>query len=156
MAEATANGEIARIETVLFLQHVDLFSFCKAEEILRIAGIARERRYPAGARIYEQTGPAEMFYLVVHGEVKLQGADGPSTTIGRLQSFGVRDILCGRLRAQNAIAARETLALAIEADDFFDLLANNIDIVKTLFRNLLRDGASSTGSTGAGGPGLLT
>jgi CRP-like cAMP-binding protein len=146
-------SELTRIEIVVALQSSDLFAFCKAEEILRIAGIARERRYPAGARIYQQSDPAEMLYLVVHGEVKLQGADGPPGVIGRLQSFGVREILCGRLHDQDAIATRETLALAIEADDFFDLLANNIDIVKSLFRNLLHDGASPNGSSGDEGPG---
>ena len=148
-------SELTRIEIVVALQSSDLFAFCKAEEILRIAGIARQRRYAAGTRIYEQSGPAEMLYLVVHGEVALQGADGPAGTIERLQSFGVREILCGRLHDQDATASRETLALAIESDDFFDLLANNIDIVKSLFRNLLQDGASSTGagSTGAGGTG---
>lgn len=136
-------SELTRIQIVVALQSSDLFAFCKAEEILRIAGIAREHRYPAGARIYEQGGPAEMLYLVVHGEVKLQGDDGPPRTIGRLQTFGVREILCGRLRPQDAIAAGETLVLAIEADDFFDLLANNIDIVKALFRNLLQDGTKA-------------
>lgn len=131
--------DLTRIETVVALQSSDLFAFCKAEEILRIAGITRQRFYPAGTRIYEQSGPAEMLYLVVHGEVTLKGADRPSRTIGRLQSFGVRAILCGRLHDQDATATRETLTLGIEANDFFDLLANNIDIVKSLFRNLLRD-----------------
>ena len=36
-------AELARIETVVFLQSVDVFSACKAEEVLRIAAIARER-----------------------------------------------------------------------------------------------------------------
>ena len=142
-------SELTRIQIVVALQSSDLFAFCKAEEILRIAGIAREHCYPAGARIYEQSGPAEMLYSVVHGEVKLQGADGSSRTIGPLQTFGVREILCGRLHAQDAIAARETLVLAIETDDFFDLLANNIDIVKALFRNLLQDGTAPGGPAGA-------
>ena len=42
--------ELTRIQIVVCLQSCDLFSFCKAEEILRIAGIARERNFPAGRR----------------------------------------------------------------------------------------------------------
>ena len=139
-------SELTRIEIVVALQSSDLFALCKAEEVLRIAGIARQRRYPAGATIYEQSGPAEMLYVVVHGEVKLQGGDGPPRSIARLQTFGVREILCGRLHDRDAIACRDTLLLAIDVDDFFDLLANNIDIVKPLFRNLLEDGTSSSGA----------
>ncbi len=48
------------------------------------------------------------------------------------------EILSGRLRTGSATAAAETLTLAIEADDFFDLLANNIEIVKALFRHLIQ------------------
>jgi len=138
-------SELTRIQIVVALQSSDLFSSCKAEEIVRLAGIAHQRHYSTGATIYEQSGPAEMLYLVVHGEVRLQGTDAPPLMIGPLQSFGVREILCGRLRARDAIAAKETLVLGFEAEEFFDLLANNIDIVKALFRNLLPDGASPTG-----------
>ena len=38
------------------------------------------------------------------------------------------------LRRSRAI---DTLALAIDAEGFFDLLANDIEIVKALFRHLL-------------------
>jgi len=130
-------SELTRIQIVLCLQSTDLFSFCKAEEVLRLAGIARERPLAAGETIYPVHGPADSLYAVVHGEVRMQGADGPARLVGPLQTFGVRDILCGRLRGESAVAAKETLVLAIEAEDFFDLLANNIDIVKALFRHLL-------------------
>ena len=45
----------------------------------------------------------------------------------------------GRLRTGKALAEMDTLVLEIDAEDFFDLLANNIEIVKALFRQLLRD-----------------
>jgi len=129
--------ELTRIQIVLCLQSTDLFSFCKAEEILRLAGIARERPLARGESVYAQNGPADTLYAVLHGEVRLEGSDGAARRAGPLQTFGVRDILCGRLRGENAVAEKETLVLAIEAEDFFDLLANNIDIVKALFRHLL-------------------
>ncbi len=42
--------ELARIEIVLFLREVELFQYCDAEEILRIASIAQECRFAAGRR----------------------------------------------------------------------------------------------------------
>ncbi len=56
-----------------------------------------------------------------------------------LTTFGVKEILSGRLRTETATATSEALVLAIEAEDFFDLLSHNIEIVKALFRQLLRD-----------------
>jgi CRP-like cAMP-binding protein len=129
--------ELTRIQIVVFLQSCDLFSHCRADEILRIAGIARERRFKAGESIYSRGGAADELYCVVHGEVRTSAGEKPQM-IGRLQTFGVREILCGRLRDGSAEAVEETLALAIDAEGFFDLLANDIEIVKALFRHLLK------------------
>ena len=129
--------ELARIETVVFLQSVDIFSFCKAEEVLRIASIARERSFDAGERIFDAGDIADTLYCVVRGSVELEGSDGTLRTAGPLTTFGVLEILTGRLRGASARAASDTLVLAIAADDFFDLLAHNIEIIKALFRHLI-------------------
>lgn len=142
-------AELTRIQAVVFLQSCDLFSFCRADEILRIAGIARERQLRAGEKVYVENGPADVLYCVVHGEVSLRGPQGEKR-VGPLQTFGVRDILCGRLRGEDAVATADSLVLAIEAEDLFDLLSNNIEIVKALFRHVLQDLEAAT-SAAAGG-----
>lgn len=129
--------ELARIETVVFLQSVDLFSYCKAEEVLRIAAIAQERSFDEGEKIYGVNDPADVFFCVVRGMVKADRANGGSQIFPPLSTFGGIDILRGRLRTDTAVAQTQCLLLAIEADDFFDLLSNNIDIVKALFRHLI-------------------
>ncbi len=130
--------ELTRIQAVVFLQSCDLFSYCRADEILRIAGIAEERRFRAGEKVYVENGPADVLYCVVQGEVTLRGSQG-ARLAGPLHTFGVRDILCGRLRGEDAEARVDSLVLAIEAEDLFDLLSNNIEIVKALFRHVLQD-----------------
>ena len=62
----------------------------------------------------------------------LRGASGRTELVGPLQTFGVREILCGRMRREDATAAQPTRVLTLEAEDFFDLLANNIEIVRSL------------------------
>lgn len=129
--------ELARIETVVFLQSVDLFSYCKAEEVLRIAAIAQERAYTDGEKIYEINDPSNALFCVVRGIVKVDAADGGSQIFPPLSTFGGIDILRGRLRTDTATSTGDTLLLAIDSDDFFDLLSNNIDIVKALFRHII-------------------
>ena len=129
--------ELARIETVVFLQSVDLFSYCKAEEVLRIAAIAQERSHQDGDKIYGVDDPSDALFCVVRGLVKVDGGNGGSQIFPPLSTFGGIDILRGRLRTDTATANGDCLLLAIESDDFFDLLSNNIDIVKALFRHLI-------------------
>lgn len=137
--------ELALIETVVFLQSVDLFAHCRAEEILRIAAIARERRFAAGEELFTAGDPADELYCIVRGRVKI---DGDEREAGPLQTVGVHEILSGHLRTAGARSATDTLALAISAEDLFDLLANNVEIVKSLFRHLVqrRDAAPAAGA----------
>jgi CRP-like cAMP-binding protein len=130
--------ELARIETVVFLQSVDFFSACTAEEVLRLASIARERQAGAGEQLFQARDRAETLYCLVHGDVEITAAGGSTVRVGPLQTLGLVDILSGRLRTGTAVATVPTLLLEIDAEDFFDLLSNNIEMVKSLFRHLIQ------------------
>jgi CRP-like cAMP-binding protein len=129
--------ELARIEKIVFLQSVDIFSFCKAEEVLRIAAIARERTVEAGEAIYSPGDSADSLYCVVRGGVRLSAADGSERVALPLTTFGVLESLSGGPRAAAAAADTASLLLVIEIEDFFDLLAHNIEIIKALVRHLI-------------------
>jgi len=129
--------ELARIEAVTVLQSVDFFSSCTAEEVLRIAAIAQERKAAAGEELFREREPADMLYAVVRGEVEVRARDGSTETVGPLQTLGLLSLLSGRLYDRTAVAKVPTLVLAVDGDDFFDLLSNNIDMVKSLFRHLV-------------------
>lgn len=127
---------MTQIETILFLRDIDLFQFCNSEELLSIAGIARQKPIAAGQIIYDYHEPANALYCLVSGEVALELHQTQTEQISANVAFGFRDILSGRLRDSKAQATSECVVLAIETEAFFDLLANNIEIVKALFRKL--------------------
>lgn len=129
---------LTRIEMVVYLQAVDLFGHCTAEQMVRIASIARQRCFAAGETVYAANDPAEALYCVVAGSVRLSSLDGATRQVEPPGTFGVEEILSDRLRSEAAVAEAETRALVIDAEDFFDLLSNNIEIVKALFRQLLQ------------------
>ena len=58
------------------------------------------------------------------------------------------ELLSGRLRSGEAVAAESTRVLAIAADDFFDLLSANIEIVKAIFRRLAQAGEAERAGLG--------
>lgn len=130
--------ELARIETVVVLQSVDFFAACTAEEVLRIAAIAKERFVPPGEELFRDRDPAEKLYCIVRGAVEVCDRNGVTETLGPLQTAGLLDLLSGRLHSTTATSRGETLVLEIQADDFFDLLSNNIELVKSLFRHLIQ------------------
>lgn len=127
---------MTQIECILFLRDIDLFQFCNSEELLSIAGIAKQKPIAAGQVIYDYNEPAGALYCLVSGSVKLERGHGTAEIVNTSCAFGFRDILSGRLRDSKAQADHDCVVLAIETEDFFDLLANNIEIVKALFRKL--------------------
>lgn len=127
---------LAQIERVLFLQEVELFAHCEAAQIMRIAAIANKREYADGDKVYTIDDPADALLCVVSGGVRIDGGGLEPVEVGPGTAFGVFDLLSGRLRAHDATATAATLALAIEGDDFFDLLSHNIGIVRALTRFL--------------------
>ena len=130
-------AELTHIEKMTFLHSADLFAHCTAVEVHRVASITTERAFAAGEMIYSSGERAASLYAVVRGGVRLEGGDGGPRDVGHLQSFGVEDVLVGRLRKEGATAAGETLVLEIAGEDFFVLLSRNIEIVRALFRRYL-------------------
>lgn len=134
----SAEGEnLTRIERVLLLQETQLFEFCAAEEIVRIASIAEPVAFAEGETVYRANEPANALFCVVDGKVELSRNDGSKKVVGAGGAFGVLEILSGRLRQNSARAVEHSRALSIEAEDFFDLLSNNVEIIKALFREVL-------------------
>jgi len=141
--------QLTRIETVVFLQQVELFSACSAEQILRISGIVSQESFKSGETIYQANDPADCMYCIVDGTARLHAPGEAEALLSANDTFGVREILSGRLRQQHAKAGDAMRVLKIEADDLFDLLANNIEIVKALFRRLLDSTARPEGEAKA-------
>jgi CRP-like cAMP-binding protein len=127
---------LAQIERVLFLQDVELFSHCEAAQIMRIAAIASERDYASGEKVFAINDPSDAIYCVVRGSVRIDSPTQQQVSVSPGSAFGVFDLLSGRLRTLNATAETDTLTLVIDGDDFFDLLSNNIGIVRALARFL--------------------
>ena len=135
--ETSHMAAMAHIEMMVFLQGVDLFAHCNAEQVLRLAAIASESQLARGEVVFRKGQAPDAMFCVVEGRVRLgEGSDG-GTVVGPSGRFGVIDILSGRPRSGDAVAETDVRLLTIEAEDFFDLLSNNIDIVKALFRTVV-------------------
>ncbi len=86
-------SQLTRIQMVVHLQAVELFTYCTAEQMVRIASIAQQRNFPAGDEIYTANVPAESMYCIAEGGVALTDSGGGERHLGPKQIFGVEEIL---------------------------------------------------------------
>lgn len=129
-------ARLSRIEMVMHLQSVDVFSDCSAEQVVRLAEIGRQRDLSVGDVLYRRGDPPDVMYCIHSGAIDLESDHG-HRTLEAPSTFGVREILSDTRRGETARAEEPAVLLAFDAEDFFDLLSNNIEIVKALFRRLL-------------------
>ncbi len=133
---ASPMKKMALIEKVVILQGVDLFATCNAEQVLQLASIANEIWFETGGMVYQRNEPPDALYCIVEGRVDLTSPEETTISLATGETFGTIDILRSQLRSRDATATSDTHALLIEAEDFFDLLATNVEIVRAIFRQL--------------------
>jgi CRP-like cAMP-binding protein len=127
---------LPRMAMVLHLETVVPFKACSASEIVRLASIARQVEFRPEDVVYHEGDPPRALYSLVTGQVQLSDG-GASVLVDPGRTFGMLEILTGRLRRRTATATAAARALSFEAEDFLDLLSNNVEIVRALFRQAL-------------------
>ncbi len=133
---ASPMKKLALIEKVVILQGVDLFANCNAEQVLQLASIASEIWFEAGGVVYQRNDPPDALYCIVEGRIDLTAPESETVSLTTGDILGTFDILRSQVRSRDATATSDTHALLIEAEDFFDLLGTNVEIVRALFRQL--------------------
>ena len=133
------SGRLTAMQKAELIRAVDLFSHATVEELLRLAAIATEVRFSAEEIVFREGDTADALYLVCQGTVELTRSMRTDKELaGPCQAFGLLSVLTRESRYFTAKAVHDTFALRIDAEDFFDLLSHNMEIVVSIFRIFVR------------------
>ena len=106
-----------------------LFSGFDEQALLRICGMGQLRKYGPGEALITQGDPAESFFVVITGEVRMlrDTGHGPAPVeIGRItrgEGVGQTELLLQRPRAASVVAHGEVAVLCFQSDVFSFLVA---------------------------------
>jgi CRP-like cAMP-binding protein len=124
------------VEKVLLLKSATLFQHLRGEDIEKIAGIAQEKTFAANAPIFERGDPGNALYIVTHGQVKIHIGDKQIALLKERDCFGEMAILDDQPRSAAVTAVTDIKCLLLYRDDFFFLLEDHFEIVKSIIRVL--------------------
>ena len=117
---------------------IDAFSAVPTRQLSHLARVAREGRFRPGEVLFHEGDSPGPLYLLLDGRVGLrQGAD-PAGTLESGRALGAWSLFDERPRALGAVALESTQALVIDRDDFYDVLAEQPEIVRSLMADLTR------------------
>ncbi len=126
------------VEKVLFLQEVDIFSYTPTEDIAHIATITDEVGYPENQLIFKEGDISNSMYLVIEGEVQLL-RDGISVMVaGPKDVFGTWALFDDEPRVVTASTVSDTRLLRIDKDDFYELLAEHVQITQSVLKTVVK------------------
>ncbi len=128
-------AQLSVFQRAEILKKVEIFSRATVEELLHLAAISCEIQWKAGKDIFREGDIADALYVVVKGKVELSNASFREVA-GPFGAVGLYAVLSDEPRYASANVLEDSFALKIGAQDFFDLISQNIEIVQSLFRLL--------------------
>jgi hypothetical protein len=122
------------LERIRRLEGSPLFARASADQLLRLAEIARDEPLAQGAVLFEAEDTAAI-HVLEGGEVALEGEAGLPVVARAGDTLGVHETLGGS-RGGPARVTATGQALRIEGDALFELLAEDVDLLQGVFSAL--------------------
>lgn len=135
-------------ETERRLSESPIFADIPEEKLFEVARLAENRVVPAHTIIFQQGEPAESFFIINRGKVRVfkKGEEGLETDLAHLgpgESFGEMALVTEKPRSANVEALEETHLIVLPKDQFDRILRDYPHIsshfIKLLSSWILRD-----------------
>jgi ATP:ADP antiporter, AAA family len=128
---------LSAVEKVLALQRVPLFSRVSADEMRQLAETAQTVTLKQGATLFKESASPAL-WVILSGEVSLDGADGTHATARSGDLLGVINTMAGRPLGLSADVVRGGIALKLDRDDLFALLGERPELLRQIFSGMFR------------------
>ncbi len=121
------------METVLFLESVNIFRQNNLDDLTALAAIAREREFHAGDYILREGEPGEALFIITGGQAEIRKKGKKILEVGEKASLGSVSLLDQQPHAADAVAVTDCRTLAIDRTDFMDLVADRVELLRGIF-----------------------
>ena len=128
------------IDAAVF-RRVALFANLDPGQMQVLSRVANVRRFEAGETVFRESDPAEQFFVILQGSVKVfvDSPDGREVVLTHLLAgdfFGEMALLEGEARSASVTAMTDSEVVAIARDDFFAALAADFSLAKKVLQAL--------------------
>lgn len=125
---------LTTVEKVIFLQDVDIFEYTSTGDLAHIAAITDEVELKANSSVYKEGEFPDAMYVVIAGKVRLSRGDQEVMVAAKKDAFGTWALFDDEPRVATATCLEDSRLLKIDKEDFFDLLADHVEITQSILK----------------------
>ncbi len=129
---------LTTVEKVIFLQDVDIFKYTSTEDLAHIAAITDEVKFEADKPIFQEGEFPDAMYVVIEGKVRLSRENQEVMVAGQKEAFGTWALFDDEPRVATATSLEDSILLRIDKEDFFDLLADHVEITQSILKVMVK------------------
>jgi len=124
------------VERADVLRRTRLFQEVRTEDLIGVATLMREASFDEDDVLFDEGQPGGTLYVVVEGRIQALKEDRVLFTAEPDDSVGTLSLLDGFLTDYRAVARERTTALALDGEDFRNLLTAREDVTTSVIRYL--------------------
>jgi CRP-like cAMP-binding protein len=129
---------LTQVERVMILRSADLLKEVEPRHLVGLADVAREVEILEGDNLYKESDLSDALYIVVEGRIRLS-TDGRTTSeVGAGEAFGTWSLVDDSERGHRADCIEEGLTLALHREEFYDMAAGDLSLLKGVVRLLAK------------------
>ncbi len=136
MSQSTHANQISEYDRVLLLANTSLFTYTPENVLASITPIMREEQHPAGTVLFNKGDLGTALYVIDKGEVSIRDGNTELTRFSRGDFFGELALLDAETRSATAVALTDIRLLRLEQDDFYDLMEERGEVLRSIIRSL--------------------
>ena len=133
---ANQSALISDYDRVLLLANTSLFSQTPENVLASITPIMKEEQHEAGGIIFNKGDLGTGMYVIYSGEVSIWDGGTELARFGRGDFFGELALLDTEARSATAEAITDLRLLRLDQDDFFDLMEERSEVLRSIVRSL--------------------
>jgi CRP-like cAMP-binding protein len=129
---------LTTVEKVIFLQDVDIFEYTSTKDLAHIAAITDEVDFKANKPIFQEGEFPDAMYVVIEGKVSLSRENQEVMVAEQKDAFGTWALFDDEPRVATATSLEDSRVLKIDKEDFFDLLADHVEITQSILKVMVK------------------
>ena len=131
-----STSHISAYDRVLLLAQTSLFAQTPENVLASVTPIMKEEDHTAGESIFHKGDLGSGMYVIYTGEVAILDGETELARFGRGDFFGELALLDTESRSATAEAITDVRLLRIDQDDFYDLMEERGEVLRSIVRSL--------------------